>query len=334
MNVTSPGADPGSSGEGPRARLLRPAGGCLAVVEVDVPATVDEVWESVATGPGYSRWFVPAELEPRVGGRLVTHHGDFGEAPGTITAWAPPHRYAYVESDWQGDGTPVPDWTTEITVHRLYPTEPESGPGPGVGHRPGDDAGPPRTRVRLTSGVETEGERWGEDIAGTVPGWVSALRLLADYHAHFPGREVVQALVMREVSAGHLLPVLLGLDGAGVGHRATARGAAGGRTAEVSGAVVEVTGGDGGQAPTRQGSVTLRVLPGEGDAGAVPGVYEFGTMQYGQTRMSVVRGYLYPPAGTPAADLDALAGRVRGDWSAVLDGLLAGAAGEVGPTGA
>ena len=167
-----------SAGPGPTARLIRPTGGCFAVAEVDLPATVEQAWQSVATGPGYLRWFVEADLEERLGGWLVTHHGDFGESVGTITAWQPPHRYAYAEACWTGDGTPVPDWTTEITVHRLYPTQPESGPGPGVG-RPvgqGPDAGPVRTRVRLTSGVATEGERFGEDIRGTLAGWSAALR--------------------------------------------------------------------------------------------------------------------------------------------------------------
>lgn len=169
----------------PTARLIRPAGGCFAVVEVDIPAAVEDVWESVATGPGYRRWFVEAELEGRVGGRLVTHHGDVGDSTGTITVWEPPHRYAYTEPDWRGDGATVPDWITEITVHRLFPTDPASGPGPGFGRPadPGHDDGAVRTRVRLTSGVETEGERWVQDIEGTIAGWTSALRLLAEYHA-------------------------------------------------------------------------------------------------------------------------------------------------------
>lgn len=175
MSAASPSfSGPHSTDHEPTARLARPGEGCFTVVEVDVVGTVEEVWESVATGPGYRRWFEEAELEPRVGGRLVTHHGDFGDSTGTITVWDRPHRYAYVEPDWMGDGATVPDWATEITVHRLFPTEPESGPGPGFGHArcatPGPDAGPARTRVRLTSGVETEGQRWGEDIEGTLPG--------------------------------------------------------------------------------------------------------------------------------------------------------------------
>lgn len=197
MSAASPSfSGPYSADHEPTARIIRSGDGCFAVVEVDVSGTVDEVWESVATGPGYRRWFGEAEIEEQVGGPIVTHHTDFGASTGTITVWEPPHRYVYAEADWRGDGTPVPAWTTEITVHRLFPTEPGSGPGPGLARRPGQgpDDGSAHTRVRLTSGVETEGERWGQDIEETLPGWSAALRLLGEHHAHAPGLPDDEAL--------------------------------------------------------------------------------------------------------------------------------------------
>ena len=36
-------------------------------VEVEVPGTLEEVWQAIATGPGISSWFVPAEFEERDG---------------------------------------------------------------------------------------------------------------------------------------------------------------------------------------------------------------------------------------------------------------------------
>jgi hypothetical protein len=36
-------------------------------VEVEVPGTPEEVWQAIATGPGISSWFVPAEFEVREG---------------------------------------------------------------------------------------------------------------------------------------------------------------------------------------------------------------------------------------------------------------------------
>jgi len=40
-------------------------------VEVEVPGTPEEVWQAIATGPGISSWFVPAEFEERDGKPLA-----------------------------------------------------------------------------------------------------------------------------------------------------------------------------------------------------------------------------------------------------------------------
>ena len=92
--------------------------------------------------------------------------------------------------------------------------------------------------------------------------------------------------------------------------------------------MIEVTGGPEGAGPAGQESVALRVSDADAAAsGAEPRVYEFGTLQFGQTRMSVVRGYLHLPAGAgPAADAAARAVRER--WSSVLDGLLGESTGD------
>ena len=46
-------------------------------VEVEVPGTPEEVWQAIATGPGISSWFVPAEFEMR-DGKPVEVKLDFG----------------------------------------------------------------------------------------------------------------------------------------------------------------------------------------------------------------------------------------------------------------
>jgi hypothetical protein len=43
---------------------------------------------------------VPAEVDERVGGEIVTRHGPYGDSTGVVTAWEPPHRFAYEEHDW------------------------------------------------------------------------------------------------------------------------------------------------------------------------------------------------------------------------------------------
>lgn len=40
-------------------------------VEVEVPVTPEEAWEAIATGPGITAWFMPAEVEGHVGGSVT-----------------------------------------------------------------------------------------------------------------------------------------------------------------------------------------------------------------------------------------------------------------------
>jgi uncharacterized protein YndB with AHSA1/START domain len=63
--------------------------------EVELPATPEEVWEAVATGPGNASWLFPGGevVEPREGGRT--------EDGGTVTAWDPPRRFA-VRTEGEG----------------------------------------------------------------------------------------------------------------------------------------------------------------------------------------------------------------------------------------
>jgi uncharacterized protein YndB with AHSA1/START domain len=62
--------------------------------EMEVPATPEEVWEAIATGPGVDAWFMGEnEIEPRKGGMTrLTMRGFTEEA--TVTAWEPPTRFA------------------------------------------------------------------------------------------------------------------------------------------------------------------------------------------------------------------------------------------------
>ena len=64
-------------------------------LEVEVPGTPEEIWEAIATGPGVTSWYVPSEVEPRVGGRVTLDFGSFGTVEAVVSAWDPPHRFAY-----------------------------------------------------------------------------------------------------------------------------------------------------------------------------------------------------------------------------------------------
>ncbi|WP_460307533.1 SRPBCC family protein [Actinocorallia aurea] len=225
------------------------------MVEAEVAGTAEQVWEAVATGAGIEAWFVQAEVVPRVGGRIVTYHGMFGESEGVVTAWEPPVRFAYDEPDWSGPDTPVPVWRTEVTV--------EEGPGGG-------------RVVRLASGFLEGGDAWREDIEGTFDGWEGALRNLRLYLEHFAGLPTTTLLVQRESPEGAAVPdavaeaglrdVQVGAEAATVPPAPHARG------------IVEHVGED---------SVVLRI------AEPSPGLLEVATFRYGGSAGIAVSAHLY-----------------------------------------
>ena len=137
-------------------------------VEVEVPATPAEAWEAIATGPGITAWFMPAEVEGRVGGSVVHRHEADMETSGEITAYEPPRRFAYQEAGWMPDEEHVEHLTaTEFLV------EARSG-GTCV--------------VRLVMSGFGEGETWDRAIESFTSGWNQALLALRLYLTHFPGQ--------------------------------------------------------------------------------------------------------------------------------------------------
>ena len=119
-------------------------------LEVEVSATPEQVWEAIATGPGISAWFMPAEV---AGERITFHHVPGESSEAEITDAEAPRRLRFVE----GPGGAM---ATEFLV------EARSG-GSCV--------------VRLvTSGFGDEGAR---------DGWTAALLGLRLYLEHFAGRQ-------------------------------------------------------------------------------------------------------------------------------------------------
>ncbi len=55
---------------------------------------------AIATGPGISAWFTPADVEERKGGTITFRLGAGMDSTAEVTAWEPPHRFAYEERDW------------------------------------------------------------------------------------------------------------------------------------------------------------------------------------------------------------------------------------------
>src|SRR5262245_16618859 len=86
---------------------------------VELPNSAEDVWEAVATANGISSWFLPTEMEERVGGRVVFHMGE-SSSEGTVTGLDPPRQIVYEEPNWADlagqEGAAVTPLVTEFLV--------------------------------------------------------------------------------------------------------------------------------------------------------------------------------------------------------------------------
>lgn len=128
---------------------------------VQVPGSPEEVWRAIATGPGISSWFVPHQVDGRVGGGVrMDFGGGFGDESGVVTAWEPPRRVVF-----QGTGErPLTyEWLVEAR-----------------------DGG--SCVVRLVSTGFGPGEDWDAEYHGMSEGWALFLENLRLHLTHFRGQ--------------------------------------------------------------------------------------------------------------------------------------------------
>jgi uncharacterized protein YndB with AHSA1/START domain len=168
--------------------------------DLEVAGTPGEVWRAIATGPGITSWFTPTEVDERESGAVVFHLGPDVESRGVVTAWEPPHRFAYEERDWLPGAPPL---ATECLV------EARSG---GL------------CRVRLVSSLFTSSAEWDDQIDGFEKGWAGFLVVLRLYLANFRGQrcspfQVTGSMAGPEQRAWAELKRALGFDGAAAGER-------------------------------------------------------------------------------------------------------------------
>jgi uncharacterized protein YndB with AHSA1/START domain len=246
-------------------------------VEVEVPGTPEEVWQAIATGPGISAWFVPAEFEEQ-GGKPVAAKLNFGpgmESRSVVTAWDPPRLFAREADGWVPGSPPL---ATEFSV------EARAG---GV------------CVVRVVNSLFASTDDWDKQLEGAESGWPGAFRILRIYLTHFRGQRSAMMQVMAGVpgtkaEAWAALTTALGLGGVGVGQRWAAP------------AGVPALGG-----------VVEHVSQRESDCGALlrldkpgPGVAALYIMTLPGSVLAVFNFYLY---GDPAA---ATAAREKPLWQA------------------
>lgn len=63
-------------------------------------ASIEKVWNAVATSEGIGAWWMPNTFEPEVGRDFVLHAGQFGDSPCKVTELKSPHKVGF---DWGKD---------------------------------------------------------------------------------------------------------------------------------------------------------------------------------------------------------------------------------------
>lgn len=168
-----------------------------------LPGTPEQLWQALATGPGYRGWFAKTKIDGQVGGKVQFDFGDGTTSSGEVTTWEPPHRFAYVERDWEKDAPPI---ATEITITA----------------RSGD-----RCVVRMVHSLFTTADSWDDQVEGFESGWTGLFEVLRVYLAHFVGQEAAAFWVMTptktdSLAAWQKLCDALGIAGASVDERRSA----------------------------------------------------------------------------------------------------------------
>ena len=182
-----------------------PSGRRSVQVEIEVPGTPEEVWQAIATGPGISSWFVPAEFEER-DGKPVAVKLNFGpgmEMTSLLTDWKPPLKWAFqCESPFPGPPPGACEWSVEAR---------EGG----------------KCIVRIVQSLFASTDEWDNQLEAGTAAWAGFLRTLQLYLTHFYGQRSTQMkwvapVAGTEAEAWEKATAALGLKGVKVGQRWTA----------------------------------------------------------------------------------------------------------------
>ena len=173
-------------------------------IEVEVPGTPEEVWQAIATGPGISSWFMPAEVEER-DGKPVAMTLSFGpgmDARSVVTAWDPPRRLAKELDGWMpGSPAMAEEWSVEARAG-----------GTCI--------------VRIVHSLFASTDDWDDQLEAGSAGWPAFLRTLQLYLTHFRGQtaslmQVTAPFAGTEAEAWETLTAAVGVKGLRVGERWT-----------------------------------------------------------------------------------------------------------------
>lgn len=170
-------------------------------VEFEVPGTPEEVWQAIATGPGISSWFVPAEFEER-DGRPVVMRLKFGpgmEPSATVTAWDPPRKFAAQNEGWAGSPPIATEWNVEARAGGVC-------------------------LVRIVHSLFAGTDEWDDQLEGAKSGWSGFVPILQLYLTHFRGQrsammQLTAPIAGTDAEAWEALTSALGVKGLRVGQR-------------------------------------------------------------------------------------------------------------------
>jgi uncharacterized protein YndB with AHSA1/START domain len=174
-------------------------------IEVEVPGTPEEVWQVIATGPGISSWFVPAEFEER-DGKPIAMTLSFGpgmESRSVVTAWDPPRMFAKESDGWMPGSPPIAnEWRVEAR-----------GGGSCI--------------IRIVHSLFASTDDWDNQLEATKSGWTAFFAILRLYLTHFRGQrsalmQVTAPAEGTEAEAWEALTEAVGLKGLSVGQHCTA----------------------------------------------------------------------------------------------------------------
>jgi uncharacterized protein YndB with AHSA1/START domain len=140
-------------------------------LEIEVPGTIQEVWDAIATGPGITSWYVPHTLEEREGGKATASFGPGPEmqVPGRVAVWEPPHRIVFTGDT--GEPGLAFEWLVEARDQSTCV-------------------------VRLVNTGFGDGNPWDEQYDDMLGGWKLFLRNLWLHRTYFAGRHGTPALPM------------------------------------------------------------------------------------------------------------------------------------------
>src|SRR5215472_723714 len=134
--------------------------------EAEVPASPDEVWAAIASGPGIDSWFMGrSEVQPGPDGTVRTVFGEYAPELG-VTAWDPDRRFAY-RSGEAPDGRFI---AYEFLIEGR--------------------AGGSTVLRTVTSGF-LPGDDWADEFEAMTLGGELYFRTLVEYLTHFAGRFAV-----------------------------------------------------------------------------------------------------------------------------------------------